>query len=108
MASNFRVHKYSSRITLLLQRKSLATVLAILFQPGKEQEPRTGMRQILGHSASLCGPSGRKYLTSAERKRFRKAAEKAAPDVRLFCLTLMWCGGRISEVLALRPIDIDV
>jgi integrase/recombinase XerD len=47
-------------------------------------------------------------LTAGERRRFRRAAERAPLDVRLFCLTLMWCGGRISEVLALRPVDIDL
>src|ERR1700682_5876759 len=32
----------------------------------------------------------------------------AEPKTRLFCLTLLWSGGRISEVLALTPAAIDI
>lgn len=58
---------------------------------------------------SLYGPSGsRKYLNAAERRRFADAARRAEPKTRLFCLTLLWSGGRISEVLALTPAAIDI
>jgi len=58
---------------------------------------------------TLYGPRGqRKYLNAAERRRFIKAAQRAPPDVRLFCLVLTWSGGRISEVLALTPAAIDL
>jgi integrase/recombinase XerD len=58
---------------------------------------------------TLYGPRGeRKYLNAAERRRFIKAAQRAPPTVRLFCLVLTWSGGRISEVLALTPAAIDI
>jgi integrase/recombinase XerD len=58
---------------------------------------------------SLYGPTGgRKYLNAAERQRFIKAANRADPDTRLFCLVLGWSGGRISEVLALTAAAIDI
>jgi integrase len=58
---------------------------------------------------SLYGPSGsRKYLNAAERRRFAEAARRAEHKTRLFCLVLLWSGGRISEVLALTPAAIDI
>ncbi|WP_284272102.1 tyrosine-type recombinase/integrase [Bradyrhizobium iriomotense] len=51
---------------------------------------------------------GRKYLDAAERHRFVRATENVSADVRLFCLTLCLSGGRISEVLALTPIGLDL
>jgi integrase/recombinase XerD len=58
---------------------------------------------------SLYGPAGgRKYLNAAERRRFIKAANRADPETRLFCLLLGWSGGRISEVLALTAAAIDI
>lgn len=108
MASNFRVPKYWSRILLELKEKSLATKLAILLQPGRSQEPRRRMRQGVYSISSLYGPRGRKYLTSAERKRFCRAADDMRPSVRLFCLMLLWSGGRLSETLALTASDIDL
>jgi integrase/recombinase XerD len=58
---------------------------------------------------SLYGPTGsRKYLTAAERRRFVRAANKAQPEIRLFCLVLGWSGARISEILALTPAAIDI
>jgi integrase/recombinase XerD len=50
----------------------------------------------------------RKYLNAAERRRFTKAARRAPPKVRLFCLVLSLSGGRISEILALTPAAIDI
>src|ERR1043166_7880746 len=108
MASNFRLSNYSSRCGLLLRRIWLATLLAILFQPGRAHEPSRRMRQAIDGVSSLYGPCGRKYLTSAERKRFGKAAACVESRIRLFCLMLLWSGGRISEILALTPSDIDL
>lgn len=67
------------------------------------------MRQRADPITTLFGPRGeRKYLNAAERRRFIGAAQRAPPDVRLFCLVLNWSGGRISEVLALTPAAIDI
>lgn len=57
---------------------------------------------------SLHGATGRKYLNTAERRRFMKALDETPPLVRLFCLTLMWSGCRISEALAITPVAIDL
>jgi intergrase/recombinase len=43
----------------------------------------------------------RKYLTTDERDRFLKAAEKFDREVRTFCALLAYSGCRISEALAL-------
>ena len=50
----------------------------------------------------------RKYATDSERKRFIRAA-RAHPSatVRTFCLTLVFTGARLSEVLELTPRRID-
>ena len=45
----------------------------------------------------------RLYLNAAERVRFLRAAERQAPEIRRFCLTLFYTGCRISEALALTP-----
>jgi integrase/recombinase XerD len=67
------------------------------------------MRRQLHEHLSLFGNSGsRKYLNAAERQRFIEAARHTEPRTRLFCLTLAWSGGRISEVLALTPAAIDI
>jgi integrase/recombinase XerD len=67
------------------------------------------MRTHAPDGMSLYGPSGsRKYLNAAERRRFVRAARRAEPKTRLFCLTLLWSGGRISEILALTPDAIDI
>ena len=58
---------------------------------------------------SLFGGGGsRKYLNTAERRRFVEAAQRAPAKIRLFCLMLRWSGARISEVLALTPAAIDI
>ena len=49
----------------------------------------------------------RKYLTTLERKRFIAAALRHPPSVATFCLTLVYSGGRSSEVLMLRAGNID-
>ena len=56
----------------------------------------------------LNGFGTRKYLNASERKRFRAAAAKQPTLERLFCLTLFWSGGRVSEVLALTAVSIDL
>lgn len=63
-----------------------------------------------GHGEpSLYGPHGsRKYLNAAERGRFFKAAARAEPKTRMFCLVLGWSGARISEILALVPDAVDL
>lgn len=50
----------------------------------------------------------RKYLTPAERRAFIGASKKASPTTGTFCLTLVYTGARISEVLALTPQRFDV
>lgn len=49
----------------------------------------------------------RKYLTASERRSFAAAALRAAPPILTFCLTLLYTGARLSEVLALTPDRID-
>ncbi|SRR5579862_1968814 len=49
----------------------------------------------------------RKYLTGAERRRFRAHAETLAARERTFCLMLYFTGARISEALELSPERID-
>jgi integrase len=50
----------------------------------------------------------RKYLNAVERQCFIRATTRQRTAVRLFCLTLLWSGARISEVLALTPAAIDI
>jgi hypothetical protein len=58
---------------------------------------------------SLYGPAGgRKYINAAERRRFIKAANRADPETRLFCLVLSWSGCRVSELLALTAAAVDI
>ena len=52
---------------------------------------------------------GRKYLTAEERERFlAAAAREPKPEQQIFALVLTHSGARLSEVLALRPRDIDL
>ena len=58
---------------------------------------------------NLFGPYGsRKYLNEAERRRFIEFARRAPLKARYFCLMLGYSGARISEVLALTPVSIDI
>ena len=67
------------------------------------------MREHAQAGMSLYAATGsRKYLNTAERRRFIRAAVRAPPEVRLFCLVLTLSGGRISEILALTPAAIDL
>ena len=57
---------------------------------------------------SLIGKDGqRKYLVNGEYEAFMSAVASLKPYQRAFCETMAGCGGRISEVLALRKSDID-
>lgn len=79
----------------------LATLLAI---PSRTAAPKTQPSQM-----NLHGPNGgRKYLNAAERRRFYEIVASAGTEERLFCLTLIWTGSRISEALALTPAAIDL
>jgi integrase/recombinase XerD len=80
---------------------SLATLLAIVLRP-KSQTVAASRPMTLHTSAGA-----RKYMTSAERQRFIRAADTLSPQPRLFCLLLMWSGCRISEALAVTPLMID-
>jgi site-specific recombinase XerD len=53
------------------------------------------------------GRGGRKYLTLDERRAFASAALGFPTPTQLFCLTLLYTGAQISEVLALTPTRID-
>ena len=56
----------------------------------------------------LYDTSGRHlYLTSDERQAFIRAACSVLREVRTFCTVLHDTGGRVSEVLALTPQQID-
>lgn len=64
---------------------------------------------MAAQSMTLHGPRGaRKYLNSAERRRFLAAARRQRREAWLFCLVLAWTGARISEVLALTAGAFDL
>jgi integrase len=50
----------------------------------------------------------RKYLTTAERTAFLQAASAMAPETATLCLVLAYTGARVSEVLALAPVRVDL
>ena len=56
---------------------------------------------------TLRDQAGRKYLNRAERRAFRRVANQLAERDRLFCLTLLFTGCRITEALNLVPASID-
>jgi integrase/recombinase XerD len=67
------------------------------------------MQRDAASGMSLYGPGGRrKYLTAAERRRFVRALQRVSPNVRLFCLLLVWSGGRLSETLAVTADSFDL
>jgi integrase/recombinase XerD len=67
------------------------------------------MREQLYDGLSLFNRSGsRKYLNAVECRRFIRAAARLPTTARLFCLTLLWSGARVSEGLALAPAAIDI
>ncbi|MCY4501802.1 MAG: site-specific integrase [Alphaproteobacteria bacterium] len=60
-------------------------------------------------SLQLVDDRGRKYLTADERQRFLAAvAHVKKPADQTFVLTIAHTGARVSEVLALRAIDVDL
>ena len=64
---------------------------------------------MTANTISLVDGRGRKYLTREERERFLQAAARAPkPEHQTFALAMAHSGARISEVLALRPADIDL
>ncbi len=69
---------------------------------------RPSLAEPCREGMSLYGSRGRKYLNTAERRRFLGALERRTAAIRLFCLTLMWSGCRISEALALTPRCFDL
>lgn len=59
--------------------------------------------------ATLFDRSGhRKYLTASERRAFAVRASRFPIPIKLFCLTLLYTGARLSELLALTSDRIDV
>ena len=57
----------------------------------------------------LVDDRGRKYLTAEERARFIAAAAHVRKPVdQTFVLTIAHTGSRVSEVLALRALDVDL
>ena len=57
----------------------------------------------------LVDDRGRKYLTVDERRRFiAAAAQVPKPADQTFVLTIAHTGARVSEVLALRALDVDL
>ncbi len=63
------------------------------------------MSRITQDNFSLYSPQGdRKYINRHERQRVLKLMEERLNRERaLFALLLAWTGGRISEILAVRP-----
>ena len=49
----------------------------------------------------------RKYLCDSELTRFHKALRKADRPTRVFCLLIAQTGCRISEALAITPLNLD-
>lgn len=78
-----------------------------MFQAPKSAKPPS-LAGPCREGMSLYSPKGRKYLNMAERRRFLSALERRTSAIRLFCLTLMWSGCRISEALALAPRCFDL
>jgi integrase len=61
------------------------------------------MDRLAQEGLTLYGPGGdRKYLNQPERKRVLRLMKKLERERALFSLVLMWTGGRVSEILALR------
>jgi integrase len=106
---SLKIARYKSalRKVLNLLGFSRATLLAIRFR-GRVGRTRERRMQTQG-SLSLYSQAGaRKYLNSAERRRFLGALRKVSRNVRLFCLVLLLSGGRLSETLAIAPAAIDL
>lgn len=85
------------------RREWLATLLAkVLHQKTAfRRDPVRGFVQLYSRTG------GRKYLNSAERRKFEAAAQTIPDNIRTFCLLLLWSGCRISEALAVTPSAIN-
>lgn len=86
--------------------KQLASLLAKPFQKSSQTEKHRIAQ--FSEGMNLYDSGGRKYLNTAERRRFLEASTRAKTTVRLFCLMLIWSGCRISEALALVPLRFDL
>ena len=65
--------------------------------------------QMVQAGLQLVDDRGRKYLTAAERARFiAAAAHVPKPADQTFVLTIAHTGARVSEVLAIRALDVDL
>lgn len=85
----------------------LVTLLAKMFQARAPAKP-ISRKERLREGMTLYSSRGRKYLNTAERRRFLSVVKERPPAIRLFCMTLMWTGCRLSEALALAPRCFDV
>jgi integrase/recombinase XerD len=76
---------------------------------GKPYSSRGGRERTEQHAVSLLydREGNRKYLTVSERTAFLEAAKKLPAHAWTYCLMLAYTGGRESEVLALKPSQID-
>ena len=64
---------------------------------------------VVNATVQLVNERGRKYLTVDERQRFiRAAAHVRKPVDQTFVLTIAHTGARVSEILALRALDVDL
>src|ERR1700689_671618 len=103
-----RLHKFERRNEKMAQTraKKLETKLAILLQAktGRSYEMR---RQDHPEFSLFSSTGARKYLSTAERRRFQRAVANLDTCKRLFCEVLFWSGGRVSEALALTPAAVD-
>jgi integrase len=86
-----------NRGTIVLQQN-----VFILFSRGSVSEKFHSGLSLFGRYGN------RKYLNAAERLRFLDAVKCAPPYAREFCATLGYSGARISEVLALTPLGVDL
>jgi integrase/recombinase XerD len=92
-----QVVAFQSEITVKHYEQFCCTVLNMQPRPAPHPPP------------SLFTERGeRKYLNRSERARALKATARLPTERALFCLTLAWTGARVSEVLALRPIDFQL
>ena len=62
------------------------------------------MSEFDDRSLSLYTPRGeRKYINRAERRRVLAVIQRLKRERALFSMLLLWTGGRVSEMLAVRP-----
>jgi integrase/recombinase XerD len=92
-----QVFAFQSEITVKRYEQFCCTVLNM--QPGPAPHAAPSLFTARGE---------RKYLSRSERARALEAAARLPADRALFCLALAWTGARLSEVLALRPIDFQL